>query len=74
MERTGLQRMSLARLKKAPTLLPLAAKQTMGGVAGALAALMIVYTNGKTLEIVSDASWKVAEQESRGAWRNAEVQ
>ena len=59
------------QLKEGTNVIALAASND-GGVAGALAALMIVYTNGKTLEIVSDASWKVAEQESRGAWRNAE--
>ena len=40
------------------------------GMAGALAALIIVYTDGKTQEIVSDASWKVANNEGRGGWRN----
>ncbi len=37
-----------------------------------MAALIIVYADGKTQEVVSDASWKVANQESRGAWRTAE--
>ncbi len=59
------------QLKEGTNVIALAASND-GGAAGALAALMIVYTNGKTQEIVTDSSWKVANQESRGAWRNPE--
>ncbi len=59
------------QLKEGTNVIALAAAND-GGSAGALAALIIVYANGKTAEIVSDGSWKVAVQESRGAWRNPE--
>ncbi len=42
------------------------------GSAGALAALMIVYADGKSQEVVSDSSWKVLNQEGRGPWRTPE--
>lgn len=59
------------QLKEGTNVLALAASND-GGAAGALAALMIVYANGQTQEIVTDASWKVANQDSRGPWRNVE--
>ncbi|MCC6509364.1 MAG: hypothetical protein IT423_09670, partial [Pirellulaceae bacterium] len=40
------------------------------GAAGAVASLIITYADGKKLEIVTDASWKVNETQARGAWRN----
>lgn len=59
------------QLKEGTNVIALAASND-DGIAGALAAVMIVYANGKTQEIVSDESWKVAEQPARNAWRNAE--